>query len=193
MQTNTYKQDNYSLGNTPKVNNKLYLTIIGVLSVLIPIVVTYLFYGAKYTRIDGLDVSFLPHLNAVLNSATFICLIAGFIMIRRKMVDYHRTFMMSAFVLSSIFLVSYVIYHNNATHTSFGGEGIIRYVYFIILITHIMLAAIVVPFVLLAIYFAWTKQINRHKKIVKYTYPIWTYVAATGVIVYLMISPYYTS
>ncbi|GAB4395733.1 MAG: DUF420 domain-containing protein [Microscillaceae bacterium] len=172
--------------------NRFYLTLIGVISVLIPIVVAFLFFGGNnFTRIEGLKVTFLPHLNAVLNTATFICLVLGGWMIRQKKVAWHRTFMMSAFVLSSIFLVSYVVYHNNAQSTPFGGQGLIRYVYFFILITHILLAAVVVPFVLLAIYFAWTRQITRHKKIVKWTYPIWTYVAATGVIVYLMISPYY--
>ena len=112
-------------------------------------------------------------------------------MIKQKKIEYHRTFMMSAFILSSIFLVSYVIYHNQVESTKFGGEGVIKYLYYVILLTHIVLAAIVVPFVLLAIYYAWTKQIEQHKKIVKWTWPIWTYVAISGVIVYLMISPYY--
>ncbi|MDX2303001.1 MAG: DUF420 domain-containing protein [Microscillaceae bacterium] len=172
--------------------NKFWLSVIGTVSVVIPLAVAYLFYSNGLTRIEGLDVKFLPHLNAVLNTATSICLILGFVMIKQKKVDYHRTFMMSAFVLSSIFLISYVIYHNNQLEPArYGGEGFIRYVYYFILITHIVLAAVVVPFVLLAIYFAWTKQINRHKKIVRWTWPIWTYVAITGVIVYWMISPYY--
>lgn len=172
-------------------NNKLYLTLIGILSVLIPLVVALLLFKPFDTKIAGLNVYFLPHLNAVLNSATALCLITGFIFIKQKKENTHRTFMMSAFVLSSIFLVSYVIYHNNAESTHFGGEGAIRLVYFVLLITHIILAAVVVPLVLLAIYFAFTKQVNRHKKIVKWTFPVWLYVAITGVIVYLMISPYY--
>jgi putative membrane protein len=100
--------------------------------------------------------------------------------------------MITAFALSSLFLICYVIYHYQAPSTKFMGEGLIRGVYFFILITHIILAAIVVPFVLLSIYFAITKQFTKHKKIVKWTFPIWLYVAITGVIVYLMISPYYT-
>ncbi len=185
--------NNGSLGNQAlEKENKIYLTLIGVISVVVPLLVAFLLFGGKATRIDGLNVAFLPHLNAVLNTATFVCLILGFAMIKQKKIAYHRTFMMSAFVLSSIFLISYVIYHNNAESTSYGGVGLLRYVYFFILITHIILATVVVPLVLLAIYFAWTKQITRHKKIVKWTYPIWTYVAFTGVAVYLMISPYYS-
>ncbi|TAE74474.1 MAG: DUF420 domain-containing protein [Bacteroidetes bacterium] len=174
-------------------NNKFYLRIITIISVLIPLVVTILFFGLSksFTKINGLDVSILPHLNAILNASTFACLVFGGLAIRQKNIKWHRILMMSAFVLSSIFLVSYVIYHNNAEHTKFGGEGIIKIVYLFILITHIILATLVVPLVLTAIYFAWTNQIERHKKIVKWTYPIWTYVASTGVIVYLMISPYY--
>lgn len=172
-------------------NNSLYLALIGILSVLIPLLVAFLFFGNKATKIEGLEVSFLPHMNAVINSATFLCLVAGWVMIKRKQIDYHRTLMLSAFVLSGIFLVSYVIYHNNAESTPFGGIGFIRYVYFFILLTHILLAIVVVPFVLLALYFALSKQIGKHKKIVRWAYPIWLYVAASGVIVYLMISPYY--
>lgn len=172
--------------------NRNYIWLIGVLSVLVPLIVAYLLFGGKATRIDGLDVSFLPHLNAVLNSATSIMLIFGFVMIKRGQKDFHRMAMMTAFTLSTIFLLSYVIYHNNAESTSFGGEGLIRYFYFGLLISHIILATVVVPFVLLAVYFAWTKQFDRHKKIVKWTFPIWTYVAISGVLVYIMISPYYS-
>jgi putative membrane protein len=174
-------------------SNRFYVWLIGILSVVVPLLVAFLMFGGnQLTRIEGLDVSFLPHLNAILNTATFSLLVLGFIAVRQKQVAYHRMFMMSAFILSAIFLLSYVVYHSNAVSTKFGGEGIIRYVYFFILITHIILAAVVVPFVLFTIYFAWSNKIEKHKKLVKWTYPIWTYVAATGVIVYLMISPYYS-
>jgi putative membrane protein len=99
--------------------------------------------------------------------------------------------MLSAFSISCIFLVSYVAYHFQAAPTKFGGTGIVKGIYYFLLLTHIVLAAVVVPFVLFSLYFALTKQIARHKKVVKYTFPIWLYVAVTGVIVYLMISPYY--
>jgi putative membrane protein len=172
-------------------NNTLYLRIIGILSVVVPLLVAYLLFGGKATKINGLDVSFLPHLNAVLNTATFCCLIIGFIFIKMKNIALHRTMMMSAFVLSAIFLISYVIYHNNAESTKYGGEGILKLIYFSLLISHILLSMVVVPLVLLALYYAWTNQITMHKKIVKWTYPVWTYVAISGVLVYWMISPYY--
>lgn len=195
---------------TPK-KDTLYLVIIGVLSVSIPIAVALLLFIPQTGKLGDLDVSFLPHLNAVLNSATAMALVVGWLLIRNKNLPYeqrlayHRTAMMSAFVLSSVFLVSYVIYHYQAPSTRFGdlnhngiveeaeklAIGGIRYGYYFLLLTHIVLAAIVVPFVLLAIYFAFTKQYVKHTKTTKFTFPIWLYVAVSGVIVYLMISPYY--
>ena len=99
--------------------------------------------------------------------------------------------MVSAFVLGALFLVSYVLYHGSAPSTSFGGEGWIRSLYYFVLLTHIILAAVVVPLVLVALYFALSDRIVQHKKLVKYAYPIWLYVSITGVLVYLMIRPYY--
>lgn len=172
--------------------NNIYLIIIGILSVTVPVLVAVLMFMPQTGKMGDLNVSFLPHLNAVLNSATAIALISGYTFIKKGNTRYHTTAMITAFVLSSLFLISYVIYHYQAPSTKFLGEGFIRGIYFLILITHIILAAIVVPFVLLSIYFAITKQFIKHKKIVKWTFPIWLYVAITGVIVYLMISPYYT-
>ena len=103
----------------------------------------------------------------------------------------HRLCMLSAFVFSSTFLVSYIIYHYCAPETHFGGEGIIRLIYFFLLITHILLAISIVPLTLLTLYRIWKKDIVRHKKIAKWTFPIWLYVSITGVVVYLLISPYY--
>ncbi len=178
--------------NQPHIStHKTPYTIIGILSVIVPLLVAYLLFGGKGTKIQGLDVSFLPALNAVINSATFGCLVAGGFAIRSKNIALHRALMMAAFVLSSLFLISYVVYHNNAESTKYGGEGILKIVYYVILITHIMLSVVVVPLVLLAIYFAWSGQINKHKKIVRWTYPVWLYVSSSGVIVYNLISPYY--
>ena len=190
--------------NTSK-NNLIYQWLIGVLSVVVPILVSILFYIPQTGKLGDLDVSFLPHLNAVLNSLTAISLLAGFYFIKNKMVSYHRMAMVIAFCLSSLFLIFYVIYHYQGTHTLFGDvnhdgkvspdeSGLvssIKYFYYTLLLTHIALAAIVVPFVLFSLYFAFTNQIVKHRKIVRYTFPIWLYVAVTGVLVYLMISPYY--
>jgi len=179
--------------------------LIGIVSVLIPIVVSVLLFLPQTGKLGDFDVRFLPHLNALLNSGTFLCLIMAFFAIKNKSVKWHRTFMGSALVLSTLFLVSYVLFHFQAAPTRFGDidhNGIVsieeiekigfyRYIYLFILLTHIVLAVVVVPLVLFAFYFALSQQIAKHKKIVKWTFPIWAYVAATGVLVYLMISPYY--
>ncbi len=189
--------------NTAKENRNL--TIIGILSVAIPLVVAMLLFMPSKLDIGETWISFLPHLNGVLNAATSLTLVAGLIFIKRKKISYHRVAMLSSFVLGSIFLISYVIYHASAASTVFGdvnGNGLLeeaeaaqittlRMVYLVILVTHIILAAIVVPFVLLALYYALTNKFVQHREIVKFAYPIWLYVSVTGVLVYLMISQYY--
>jgi putative membrane protein len=172
-------------------NERLYRGIIVVLSVAIPVVVAVLLFIPQTGKLGDINVSFLPHLNGVLNTATAVALLVGYYFIKNKNQEYHRLAMLSAFSISCIFLVSYVAYHFQAAPTKFGGTGIVKGIYYFLLLTHIVLAAVVVPFVLFSLYFALTKQIARHKKVVKYTFPIWLYVAVTGVIVYLMISPYY--
>ncbi|GAB3335132.1 DUF420 domain-containing protein [Marivirga atlantica] len=186
-------------------SKKSYKTLIWVLSIAIPAVVAVLLYLPQKLEI-GSWVYLLPDLNAVLNSATALALLLGFYFIKQKNIKAHRLMMSTAFTMGSIFLVSYVLYHSSADSTVFGdinGDGIlqdsemesigswIRQLYVVILLSHILLAAVVVPFVLFAMYFALTNKIEKHKKVVKWTFPIWLYVSITGVIVYLMISPYY--
>lgn len=164
--------------------------IVGI-SIAIPLAVAVLlFMPAKITAL-GDWVYFLPHLNAVINSAASLALIVGLIFIKQKKYNYHGATMTIAFVLGTIFLVSYVIYHASAESTSFGGEGFIRTVYYFLLITHIILAAVALFPILFAYYYGYTDQREKHRKVVKFAYPIWLYVSVTGVIVYLMISPYY--
>lgn len=170
---------------------KSYYNLIRVLSIAIPLVVAVLL-GIRQKVDLGSWTTILPHLNAVINSLTALLLVTGFVFIRQKNVAAHRRSMQSAFALGSLFLLSYVLYHLTNDSTPFGGEGAIRYLYFFVLISHILLSIGVVPLVLLAVYFAWSNQIARHKKMVKWTFPIWLYVSVTGVIAYLMISPYYT-
>jgi putative membrane protein len=186
-------------------NNFTYLVIIGVLSIAIPVVVALLFYLPQTGKLGDLDVSILPHFNAVLNSSSAIALIVGYYFIKKGKRKEHIASMVSAFTLSSLFLISYVIYHYQGTHTLFGdlnSDGIlsdiekesiggIRTIYLVVLLTHILLAAIIVPFVLLSVYFGITKQYASHRKVSKWTFPLWLYVAISGVIVYLLISPYY--
>ncbi len=174
-----------------EVSNKKYVGWIWVLSIAIPIVVAVLMLMPKIDIQSGFDIKILPHVNAILNTATSVCLILGFLFIKSKNEKAHRIMMVSAFALSLLFLLSYVLYHATAASTPYGGEGWLRSLYFFILITHILLAIVVVPLVLFALYLAFTRQITKHKRLVKWAYPIWLYVAVTGVTVYLMISPYY--
>jgi putative membrane protein len=162
-----------------------------VISILIPNVVAILIFMPSKIDIGSDLVYFLPHLNAVINSAATIALIAGLYFIKQKNIAYHQASMTVAFVLGAIFLVSYVVYHGAAESTSFGGEGFSRLIYYFILITHIFLATIALFPILFAYYYGLTDQKAKHRKIVKYAYPIWLYVTVTGVLVYLMISPYY--
>lgn len=136
-----------------------------------------------------LEISDLPLLNATLNGISSILLLIGYIIIRRNPADWkrHRVFMWSAFGMSILFLTSYLIYHANIGSREYEGEGMVRIVYYVILFTHVVLAA-VVPF--LAVITLWrgqTKRFKQHKKIARYTFPIWMYVSITGVIVYLML------
>lgn len=177
-----------ALQNEAKVKN----WIIGI-SILIPVAVAVLlFMPAKITAL-GDWVYFLPHLNAVINSAASLALILGLVFIKQKKYHYHGATMTVAFVMGAIFLVSYVIYHSAAESTSFGGEGSIRTLYYFLLITHIILAAVALFPILFAYYYGYTDQREKHRKVVKFAYPIWLYVSVSGVIVYLMISPYYVN
>lgn len=172
-------------------NEKSMLRWITVISVLVPIVVAVLLFMPSKVDLGVEWVYFLPHLNAVINSVASVALVAGVFFIKSGNVSYHRTMMTIAFILGAIFLVSYVIYHGAAESTSFGGQGWIRSVYYFLLITHIILAAVALFPILLAYYYGYSGKLDKHRKIVRYAYPIWLYVTVTGVIVYLMIKPYY--
>ena len=182
-----------------------YKIIIGLVSALIPVVVGLLLLLPSLFTLENINPFVLPKINAVLNTSSSICLIAALIAIKNRYSQIHKKLMLSAFVLSALFLISYILYHAQGIEVKFGdlnGDGItdaheklkagnLRTIYFFILFTHILLSVTVVPLVLLAFYYAFTEQITKHKKIVKWTYPIWLYVTITGVTVYLMISPFY--
>lgn len=164
---------------------------IKILSVAIPLAVAVLLSLPQ--KLDLGDwVYNLPHVIGGINTLTSLCLIFALVAIKTKRVDWHRKFNTAALVLGALFLVCYVIYHASAPSTAFGGEGAQKYLYYFFLLSHILLSIGVVPLVLLAFYYAWSGLFDKHKKIVKLTYPIWLYVSVTGVIVYLMISPYYS-
>lgn len=173
---------------------KRYNKWIVVLSVTIPLVVALLF-GVNLRKF-GYDVeplSFLPPIYATINGITAILLIAAVWAVKRGKRTLHEKLMKTAIACSVAFLGMYVAYHMTSDSTKFGGEGIIKYVYYFILVTHILLSIIIIPFVLITYVRAISKSFERHKKIAKITFPIWLYVAVTGVIVYLMISPYYAN
>lgn len=167
--------------------SKKYNTWIIILSIAIPLVVAILFR----VKIDVQLPVFLPPIYATLNAFTAVLLLVAFWAIKNKKIALHEKLMKTALIFSVLFLVLYVAYHMTSDSTKFGGEGSIKTIYFIILITHIILSVAVIPFVLITYVRAITNQVELHKKIARFTFPLWLYVAVTGVIVYVMISPYY--
>ena len=186
---------------TIKSNQKSF--VIGT-SIVVPLVVAVLIFTPQKLSL-GEWVQLLPTLNAVLNSSTAMLLLLALIMVKRGNITLHRTFMTSGLILGALFLISYVIYHASSPSVKFGdlnGDGLLsaeelaavgsqRGIYVFVLLSHILLSIVVLPLVLFAFYFAWSNKIDRHKKLVKWTFPIWFYVSITGVVVYLMINPYY--
>jgi putative membrane protein len=176
-----------------KQKDAFYIPLIIVLSIVIPVAVAALmiFPDTLKLTFGGADLRSLPFFHAVLNGSTAVLLFTGFVLIKNKKINWHRLCMLAAFVLSAIFLVSYVISKLSNDPVPFGGEGIVRFAYFFILITHILLSIAVLPLALLAIYRGMTGEYDKHVKVVKWTFPIWLYVAITGVLVYVFMVPYY--
>lgn len=169
---------------------KVYWGIVAI-AIAVPVVVAILLFMPSKLDIQSSWVHFLPHLNAWINTAASLALILGLVFIKKGNIEFHRASITTAMGLGAIFLVSYVVYHASAESTPFGGQGWVRPVYYSILITHIVLAAVALFPILLAFYYGHTDQKAKHRKIVKFAYPIWLYVSVSGVVVYLMISPYY--
>lgn len=172
--------------------DKKYNTLIVFVSVLIPIVVAILFrVKLKDFGFDVKPLSFLPPIYATINGITAVVLVSAVLAIKKGNKELHQRLMTVAIALSLAFLVMYVAYHMTSDSTKFGGEGFIRLVYFVLLISHILLSIAVIPLVLITYVRALAAKFDQHKKIAKITFPIWLYVAITGVIVYIMIAPYY--
>ena len=172
------------------INSPIVKKLIIVLSVVVPVLVAILYLLPKSFEV-GEEAYYLPMLNAFLNGSTFFVLIFALRAIKNRNIELHRKLMTTALGLSVLFLLSYVTYHALTESTPYGGEGIIKGIYLVILLTHIVLAAAVVPLVLVTFSRALSEKFDKHKKIARITLPIWLYVTFTGVIVYLMISPYY--
>ena len=171
-----------------QVNSRKYTLWIWILSIAIPVAVAALFS----IRIPGVErLGFLPPIYATINGITAVLLVAAIIQIKRGNRKTHEQLIKTCIVLSVLFLGMYVTYHMTSDSTPYGGEGILRYFYYVILISHIILSIIVIPFVLITYVRAISGDFNKHKKIARYTFPLGLYVAVTGVVVYLMISPYY--
>lgn len=179
-------KNNQTIGVEEKRINR-WITIV---SIAVPVVVAILF-GVKIPGAEPL--SFLPPIYATINGLTAILLLVALWAIRNGKQELHQKLMTSCVVLSALFLLMYVAYHMTSESTPYGGEGILRLIYFFILITHILLSIAVIPLVLKTYARAYLKKFEAHRKLARITFPIWLYVAITGVIVYLMISPYYGS
>ncbi len=170
------------------INKKNHSPIIWIISIVIPLVVTMLFR----VRIEGVDLTFLPKIYATINGVTAITLLIAVFFIKKGNRKLHETFINISLLLSLTFLLLYVAYHATSNATEYGGEGVLKYVYYFILITHIILSVVVIPFVLFTYSFAKQNKIISHKKIARIAFPLWLYVAVSGVIVYFLISPYYS-
>jgi putative membrane protein len=173
-----------------KRNDSLASIIVGVVSVVVFGAVVALRQDVVKLH-PSFDAHIFAKLNAIINFTVSILLVTGYVLVRRRRYEAHKTVMLTSIVLSSLFLLSYIAHHLLAPETKFGGAGPIRNFYFFILITHIFLAAIILPFILWTSYQSLSGNFAKHKKWARYTFPIWLYVSITGVLVYLMISPYY--
>lgn len=167
-------------------NQQRIKKLITIVSVLVPLLIVVLFQ----VKIEG-NFKFLPHIYAVINAITALTLVLAVYFIKNNNRKYHEFLVKLAFLLSLTFLVMYILYHATTEETKFGGQGIVRYVYFFILITHIISSVFLVPMVLHTYFRAFINDLKGHKKIAPFTFILWEYVAITGVIVYLMIAPYY--
>ena len=177
-------QPNLALGNQLKV-------VVWVLTVVVWILVGAMRRPEKIPLPDGVTLEFLPTVHAALNSLVAIFLVFALVTIKKGNVSLHRKAVSAAMICSAVFLLCYVAYHFTNEETKFGGEGPIRIVYFALLISHIVLAAISLPFILLTWVYGYTNQFQKHRKLAKIVFPIWLYVAVTGPICYLMLRPYY--
>lgn len=176
--------------NSPK--NKALEKKLNIGAIAVSIVVFLLVLMMRRVKLDvDIDFSFLPAFHATLNGLASIALIFAYLAIRKKNIPRHRFFMVTALVLSVLFLISYVVYHFTTPETTFCKEGTIRYIYFFLLITHIILAAVILPFILFTFIRAVTLQFDRHKKMARWVLPFWFYVTVTGPVLYLLLRDCY--
>ncbi|WP_018921396.1 DUF420 domain-containing protein [Salsuginibacillus kocurii] len=177
------------------VNNdsaRNYTPLVVTLTIVINGLIVILFFMDGYQGdLLGFDLTLLPLMNAIFNSFTTVFLFAALFAILKRNVKLHRRFIYAAFTSTGLFLITYLFHHYLADSTSYGGSGVMAWVYYFILVTHIVLAAVIVPLALLSFFRGISNQVEKHRRIARWTMPLWLYVSITGVLVYLMISPYY--
>lgn len=176
-----------------KYNDRIYVPIIWVLSVVVPLVVGVLLNPRLELNIDwGFNPYILPRLNAGINSIVSILLLIGFLFIRNKKIDWHRRAMLTAFGFSAVFLVSYVMYHLAVGHTPYCEGGLVsKGFYYTVLISHILLSVTIIPLASFSIYRGLNERFDKHRRLARITFPLWLYVSVTGVLVYFLIAPCY--
>jgi putative membrane protein len=171
--------------------DRAFFAFTAVVSALALSVLAWLLLFRNGTGAGAPDLHFLPPLNAGLNATAATLLVAGRVAIARRRPDVHRVLMVAAFAASALFLAGYLAYHAVHAETKFGGEGLLRTAYLGLLASHVLLSIPVVPMALLAFYFAWRRDFRRHTRVTRVLHPVWLYVSATGVVVYLLLRPYY--
>lgn len=173
------------------MNDRIYIPLIWTFSIVVPVAVGILLTPGLLPPISlGFDATILPKVNATINSIVSVLLILGFIFIRQKKITLHRTMMLSAFTLSAIFLITYVLYHLASGHVVYCEEGLVpKPVYYVVLISHILLSVTIIPLASFSIYRALSEKFDKHRKLARITFPLWLYVSVTGVLVYLFIAP----
>ncbi|AXF55503.1 DUF420 domain-containing protein [Salicibibacter kimchii] len=174
-----------------QAKGKNYIPLVVTLTIVINGLIAIVFFMDGAASSAPFDVTLLPMLNAIYNSFTTVFLLAALYAILRKNVQAHRRFIYAALTTTALFLVTYLTHHALAESTTYGGDGILAGIYYFILLTHIPLAAAIVPLALLSVLWGYTNQLRKHRKIVRWTMPLWLYVSITGVLIYILISPYY--
>ncbi len=177
-------EPNVALGNKLRI-------LVWVFTIVVWFLVGAMRRPEKIPLPDGVSLSFLPMVHAILNSCVAAFLVSALVMIKRKNVVAHRRFISAAMIASASFLLCYVAYHFTTEETKFGGQGAIRIAYFVLLISHIVLAAVSLPFILQTWVYGFTHQVMKHRKMAKWVFPMWLYVAITGPVCYLLLRPYY--
>ena len=177
----------------PSVSERNWTPLIFVFTFVLVGIIALLFFLPGYEGEVGFDVTLLPLLNAIYNCFTLSFLVIALIAVKRKNIKMHRTFIWAAFVTTALFLVTYVVYHYLTEPTPYGGSQVMRFVYLLILATHVILAIVNVPLALISVTLGLGGRVKQHRRIGNWTMPIWLYVSFTAIVVYLLISPYYGS